>query len=51
MNRFIGYRRALRAYLATPKGAFDVKDYGRAMFILFLSIALAMLLVHIIIGE
>ncbi|XOQ26697.1 MAG: DUF2970 domain-containing protein [Mitsuokella multacida] len=51
MNRLIGYGRALRAYLATPKGAFDAKDYGRALFIIFLSIASAMLFVQMILGE
>lgn len=42
----IGYLRTLRQYLKTPKGAFDARDYLRAMLLMLLSIAAAVCLLN-----
>ena len=44
-----GYVRTIRQYLATPKGAHDSRDYGRAILLILLTIIL--LLVLLIVGE
>lgn len=37
----IGYLRTLRQYLKTPKGAFDARDYLRAVLLMLLSMTAA----------
>ena len=45
--RLAGWYRAFRDYLRTPKGAFDFKDYLRAMLLIILTCALLILLLYI----
>ena len=42
-----GYIRTIRQYLATPKGAHDSKDYGRAILLILLSIIVLLALVAV----
>lgn len=51
MKMIRGYLRALRAYLKTPKGAFDARDYGRAVLFIALSSMAAALLLKLVLGE
>lgn len=46
-----GYLRTMRQYLATPKGAFDVKDYLRAAGFMFLSMAVLAFVVECFLEE
>lgn len=46
-----GYWRALRAYLKTPKGAFDARDYGKALFYIAMSSVGAAYLLKLVLGE
>lgn len=39
-----GYRRTLRNYVHTKKGAHDLKDYGRALVLIALSCGAALAL-------
>ena len=41
-----GWYRAFREYLATPKGAFDFKDYARALLMVILTCVLLILLLY-----
>ena len=41
-----GWYRALREYLATPKGNFDFWDYARALFLIILTCILTALLLY-----
>ncbi len=42
-----GWYRALREYLRTPKGAFDFKDYLRALLLIILTCALIIMILQI----
>ncbi|MCR5757519.1 MAG: hypothetical protein K6F95_06400 [Selenomonas sp.] len=42
-----GYWHTLRQYLATPKGRHDSRDYGRALLLILLTIALAYLCLYV----
>ena len=44
--RLLGWYRAFRDYLGTPKGAFDFKDYLRALLLIILTCALLISLIY-----
>ena len=50
MKRLLGYARALRQYLSTDKGAYDFYDAVRAVFVIFLSMAVALALAFFLFG-
>ena len=47
MKWICGYIRTIRQYLATPKGAHDSKDYGRAILLILLSIIVLLALLAV----
>ncbi len=51
MRMLWGYFKTLRAYLKTPKGAFDARDYGRAVLFIALSSMAAALLLKLALRE
>lgn len=50
LRQLRGYIRSGRAYLRTEKGSHDARDYGRALVLLFASIALAWMLARLFFG-
>lgn len=46
-----GYLLTMRQYLATPKGAFDARDYLKAAGLMLLSMAALALVVELFLGE
>lgn len=51
MRMIRGYWQTMRAYLATPKGAFDARDYGRALLYMAVSSMGAVFLLKLTLGE
>ena len=46
----MSYLRTLKNYLRTPKARHDLKDYARAVCIIFLTTAIVLILITIFIG-
>lgn len=47
----LGYLRTLRQYLATPKGAFDARDYLKAALLMLASMAALAMIGKMFLGE
>ncbi len=47
MDKLVGYIRAWRAYVKTPKGAHDTRDYGRALLLVAATVLLIWLLMYL----
>ncbi|MBQ1919730.1 MAG: hypothetical protein II430_07050 [Selenomonas sp.] len=47
MRKLYGYIRTWRAYVKTPKGSHDTRDYGRALLLIAATVLLVWLLLYI----
>ena len=47
MSKLAGYARTLRAYLATANGAHAARDYGRALVLIALTVAIGLALLAV----
>ena len=51
MKWICGYIRTIRQYLATPKGAYDSRDYGEAILLILITISLLLVLLAVLEGR